>query len=72
MKISAEKPEERRGVTRRTALGGGLALTLAGCNSMGVQLQGIDVGKTVGLGSAARGRRRWPARRWDRGRFGSE
>ena len=48
MKISAEKPEERRGVTRRTALGGGLALTLAGCNSMGVQLQGIDVGKTAG------------------------
>ena len=48
MKISAEKPEERRGVTRRTALGGGLALTLTGCNSMGVQLQGIDVGKTVG------------------------
>jgi branched-chain amino acid transport system substrate-binding protein len=48
MKISAEKPEKRRGVTRRTALGGGLALTLTGCNSMGVQLQGIDVGKTVG------------------------
>jgi branched-chain amino acid transport system substrate-binding protein len=47
MKFSAEKPEERRGVTRRTALGGGLALTLAGCNSMGVQLQGIDVGKTA-------------------------
>ena len=47
MKISAEKPEERRGVTRRTALGGGLALTLAGCNSMGVQLQGMDLGKTA-------------------------
>jgi branched-chain amino acid transport system substrate-binding protein len=47
MKISAEKPEERRGVTRRTALGGGLALTLTGCNSMGVQLQGMDVGKTA-------------------------
>ena len=47
MKISAEKPEKRSGVTRRTALGGGLALTLTGCNSMGVQLQGMDLGKTA-------------------------
>jgi branched-chain amino acid transport system substrate-binding protein len=45
MKISARKPEERRGVTRRTAFGGGLALTLAGCNSMGVELPGVDFGK---------------------------
>src|SRR5271155_2439939 len=45
MKICAQKPEERLGVTRRAALGGGLALTLAGCNSIGVELQGLDVGK---------------------------
>ncbi len=45
MKFSARKPEERPGVTRRTALGGGLALTLAGCNSMGVELPSMDVGK---------------------------
>jgi branched-chain amino acid transport system substrate-binding protein len=45
MKICARKPEERRGVTRRTALGGGVALTVAGCNSMGVELPGGDFGK---------------------------
>jgi branched-chain amino acid transport system substrate-binding protein len=45
MKNSAQKPEERRGVTRRTAIGGGLALTLAGCNSMGVDMPGVDLGK---------------------------
>jgi branched-chain amino acid transport system substrate-binding protein len=45
MKICAQKPEERLGVTRRAALGGGLALTLAGCNSIGVELQGLDLGK---------------------------
>ena len=38
MEIWARKPEERPGLTRRTALSGGLALTLAGCNSMGVEL----------------------------------
>jgi len=47
MQISGEKLEERRGVTRRAALGGGLALTLTGCNSMGVQLQGMDLGQTA-------------------------
>lgn len=46
MKISAEKPEGRRAMTRRAALGGGMALTLTGCNSMGVQLQGMDLGQT--------------------------
>jgi branched-chain amino acid transport system substrate-binding protein len=45
MKICAQKPEERRGVTRRTALGGGLVLTLAGCNSMNVDFPGGDFGK---------------------------
>ena len=64
MEISARKPEERRSVTRRTALGGGLALTLAGCNSMGVELPGVGqpaatvpppagaplVGETLGAG----------------------
>ena len=64
MEISARKPEARPGVTRRTALGGGLALTLAGCNSMGVDLPGVGqpaaavpppagaplVGETLGAG----------------------
>jgi hypothetical protein len=35
MKFSARKPEKGRDVTRRALLGGGLALTLAGCNSTG-------------------------------------
>ena len=36
MKFSAEKPEAGANLTRRALLGGGLALTLAGCNSSGV------------------------------------
>jgi branched-chain amino acid transport system substrate-binding protein len=47
MKISADKPEERRAMTRRAALGGGLGLALTGCNSMGVQLQSMDFGQTA-------------------------
>jgi branched-chain amino acid transport system substrate-binding protein len=35
MTMAAGQPEAGRGVTRRTMLGGGLALTLAGCNSAG-------------------------------------
>ena len=64
MEISARKPEERPGVTRRTALGGALTLTLAGCNSMGVELPAVGqpgaavpppggaplVGETLGAG----------------------
>ncbi len=64
MEISARKPDERPGVTRRTALGGALTLTLAGCNSMGVELPGVGqpaaavprpagaplVGETLGAG----------------------
>src|SRR5208282_89921 len=64
MEISARKPEQRPGVTRRTALGGALTLTLAGCNSMGVELPGVGqpaaavprpagaplVGETLGAG----------------------
>jgi substrate-binding family protein len=38
MRIAARPPEARHGVTRRSVLGGGLALTLAGCNSVGVEL----------------------------------
>jgi branched-chain amino acid transport system substrate-binding protein len=38
MTMAAEQPEGRRGMTRRTVLGGGLALTLAGCNSVGVEM----------------------------------
>ena len=45
MKDLALPPEGRRDLTRRAALGGGLALTLAGCNSMGVDLPGVDFGK---------------------------
>jgi branched-chain amino acid transport system substrate-binding protein len=40
MKFSAQTPEERASVTRRALLGGGLALTLAGCNSNGIDLGG--------------------------------
>ena len=59
--MAAEQPEAGRGLTRRTALGGGLALTLAGCNSVGVDLPskpgpsvppagGPLVGETLGSG----------------------
>lgn len=44
MTIAAERPEARRGLTRRAALGGGLAMTLAGCNSVGVEPPS-DMGK---------------------------
>jgi hypothetical protein len=44
MTIAAEQPEAGRGVTRRTVLGGGLALTLAGCNSVGLDMPS-DFGK---------------------------
>ena len=40
MKFSAQTPEERGSVTRRALLGGGLALTLAGCNSPGMDFGG--------------------------------
>ena len=44
MTIAAERPEARGGLTRRAVLGGGLVLTLAGCNSGGVDMPG-DFGK---------------------------
>ena len=44
MTMAAEQPEARRGVTRRTVLGGGLILTLAGCNSVGLDMPS-DFGK---------------------------
>ena len=63
MTIPAERPKARRGLTRRAALGGGFALTLAGCNSVGVELpsdgkpgpsvppaSGPLVGQTLGTG----------------------
>ncbi len=64
MTMAAEQPEARRGLTRRAALGGGLALTLAGCNTVGVDLpsdtakpgpsappeNGPLVGQTMGTG----------------------
>jgi branched-chain amino acid transport system substrate-binding protein len=44
MTMAAEQPEARRDVTRRTVLGGGLILTLAGCNSVGLDMPS-DFGK---------------------------
>ena len=38
MTIAAGQPQARSGLTRRAALGGGLMLTLAGCNSSGLQV----------------------------------
>src|SRR6516164_8487978 len=38
MTIAAQQLEARGGLTRRAALGGGLMLTLAGCNSSGLQV----------------------------------
>ena len=43
MRFAAEQPAARRGVTRRAVLGGGLILTLAGCNSPGFEAPN-DVG----------------------------
>jgi branched-chain amino acid transport system substrate-binding protein len=55
MKDLAVPPEGRRLLTRRAALGGGLALSLAGCNSMGVDLPGADLGKPAASLSPAGG-----------------
>jgi branched-chain amino acid transport system substrate-binding protein len=38
MKFGAEQPSAGRGLTRRALLGGGLTLTLAGCNSAGLEM----------------------------------
>ena len=64
MRIAADRPEAKHGLTRRAALGGGLALTLAGCNAVGVDMpsdsakpgpsvppaNGPLVGQTLGTG----------------------
>jgi ABC-type branched-subunit amino acid transport system substrate-binding protein len=50
-----EAPEVRRGFTRRAALSGGVALAVAGCNSMGVEYPSADVGRPVGAAAAASG-----------------
>ena len=44
MRFAAEQPAASRGVTRRVVLGGGLMLTLAGCNSTGLELPNDAVG----------------------------
>ena len=44
MKFVSESSERRRALTRRALLGGGLALTLAGCNSMGIEMPGVGLG----------------------------
>src|SRR3984957_3022669 len=38
MKFAAEQPAAGRGLTRRAMLGGGMALTLAGCNAAGLEI----------------------------------
>ena len=38
MTIAAERREAKRSLTRRAMLGGGLTLTLAGCNSPGLEM----------------------------------
>src|SRR6202051_4110464 len=65
MRFAAEQPAAGRGVTRRALLGGGLTLTLAGCNSGGLEMPNNaggpattpaqpantpPVGKTMGTG----------------------
>ena len=70
MKFAAEQPAAERGVTRRALLGGGLALTLAGCNSGGLEMPS-DAGGARRLRPLRRQARRWSARRWAPARFGS-
>src|SRR5580698_9292762 len=65
MRFAAEQPAAGRGLTRRAMLGGGMALTLAGCNSAGLEMPsdaggpapspaqpagGPPVGETLGTG----------------------
>jgi branched-chain amino acid transport system substrate-binding protein len=64
MRMAAEQPEAPRGVTRRVVLGGGVALTLGACNSVGLEMPndfgspgpsarpagGPLVGETMGAG----------------------
>ncbi|HWY82495.1 MAG TPA: hypothetical protein VNY10_11290, partial [Roseiarcus sp.] len=38
MRFAAEQPAAGRGLSRRALLGGGMALTLAGCNSAGLEM----------------------------------
>ena len=38
MRFAAEQPAAGRGLTRRAMLGGGLTVTLAGCNSAGLEM----------------------------------
>lgn len=44
MKIVSEPSDRRRAVTRRVLLSGGLALTLAGCNSTGIEFPSAGLG----------------------------
>src|SRR5580693_2869394 len=54
MRFAAEQPEAGRGLSRRALLGGGMALTLAGCNSAGLEIPndagGPAVGEVLGTG----------------------
>src|SRR6202041_2980197 len=52
MRFAAEQPAAGRGVTRRALLGGGLTLTLAGCNSAGLEMPN-DGGGSATLAQSA-------------------
>jgi hypothetical protein len=52
MKILVQTPRNRPRLTRRALLGGGVALTLAGCNSSGIELPGAGIATPVASPSA--------------------
>ena len=59
MKFAAEQPAAARGVTRRALLGGGLMLSLAGCNSAGLQIPNDGGGRRAfGRSASERSARR--------------
>jgi branched-chain amino acid transport system substrate-binding protein len=55
MKFAAEQPAAGRGLSRRAVLGGGMALTLAGCNSTGFEAPSDAGGPTPSPGQPAGG-----------------
>ena len=55
MKVLVPRPHGRQHLTRRAWLGGGLALTLAGCNSLGIELPSAGVGTPGASPPLARG-----------------
>src|ERR1700730_8898287 len=53
MRFAADQPAAGRGLTRRALLGGGLTLTLAGCNSAGLEMPSAAGGPAVTPGQPA-------------------